>query len=889
MNLDTNNYGPLLGNAALKWRRTISGDLIVSIVIIVTITSVLITSFNFWMRSEKAKSIFESKASEYLHYLQDSLEVPIWTFDEQTVEKICDSFFKNELVSGLRVKNYLGETLFDNYNNDDSGLIARLGQVIHDGNVIGTIEIALTLQLYKENNFQLLKSSIINMLVTIFMLIGATTILLRLFLRNPLNYLNDRIDRIAAGDYAYKTRRYKQREIETIISKFNVMSEKVQSREKSLNEANVKLKQEVGERKNAEKALRKSEERYRTIIETAKEGVWIIDTEARTTFVNQQMADMLGYTVEEMMDKTVFDLLDDNYLEIFKEKQKRRQKGHSEQYDLKFCRKDGSDMWGIIKASPLFDSESNVIGSFGMITDVTNRKQAQDALLQEKQFTDALLESMPGILYAYDKDRRLFRWNRNAEIVTEYSFEQLKGMDTFDIVSPKDHERTASMVEKVLTDGHVEFEIDILTKSDKEIPYYITGVRMDIGDESFVVGVGIDLTEQKRSEEISRNLEMQIRQFQKMESMGTLAGGIAHDFNNILSSIFGFTELAKVKAAKGGNIEKELDEVLNAGFRARDLIQQILLFSRQADIQKNPIEIVPLVKEALKFLRASISSTIEIKHNFHAPDSIVMADSIQIHQVLMNLCTNAAYAMKEKGGVLDVRLDEVSIEDEQDFEDMRLEPGKYVRLTVADTGQGIPKQIMDRIFDPFFTTKKREEGTGMGLSVVHGIVKETGGAISVYSESNKGTVFHVLLPKLEGEAVDSYSVTPVAEKGSGRILFVDDEEGILESGRKILEHLGYEVVATDSSVEALALFKDGPEDFDLVLTDMTMPGMTGLELSKQLIEIRADIPIVLCTGFNAEMTTETIKDIGIQEMIMKPMLVSELAKVVGKAMNPENK
>jgi CheY-like chemotaxis protein/two-component sensor histidine kinase len=321
-------------------------------------------------------------------------------------------------------------------------------------------------------------------------------------------------------------------------------------------------------------------------------------------------------------------------------------------------------------------------------------------------------------------------------------------------------------------------------------------------------------------------------------------------------------------------------------------VKQILAFSRQAEEEKKPVQIGPIVKEALKLLRASLPTTIEFHQNIKPDLDNVLADPTQIHQVLMNLCTNASHAMREEGGILDVSLQNVSIVErglhivESEKSEIGLDPGQYLRLTVSDTGHGMTPEVLERIFDPYFTTKEKGEGTGLGLAVVHGIVKSYGGIITVQSDMGKGTTFHVYLPRIKRE-VTAGPESRLGEipTGNERILFIDDDPGLVDISKQMLEHLGYKLVTRTSSIEALKLFRAQPDKFDLVITDMTMPNMTGDKLAKELMEIRPDIPIILCTGYSERITEEKAKAMGIRAFTMKPLVIRDFANTIRKVLD----
>jgi PAS domain S-box-containing protein len=382
-----------------------------------------------------------------------------------------------------------------------------------------------------------------------------------------------------------------------------------------------------------------------------------------------------------------------------------------------------------------------------------------------------------------------------------------------------------------------------------------------------------------------RNLEAQLMQAQKMESIGTLAGGVAHDFNNILSAILGYTEIALLDIPSDSALEKNLNKVLQAGERARDLVKQILTFSRKSEEEKKPVQVHLIVNEVLKFLRSSLPSTIQIHQQIEIGNDTVLADSTQIHQILMNLCTNASHAMMEKGGILRVSLENMELDSDFTAQYPDMKPGSYLKLTVSDTGHGMSPDVLNRIFEPYFTTKERGSGTGLGMAVVHGIIKSHSGIIKADSEPGKGSTFHIYLPIIDEEEKSEKETDKPLPTGNERILFIDDEDALMDLGKQLLENLGYEVVARTSSVEALELFRTKPDQFDLVITDMTMPNMTGDRLAKELMKINTDIPIILFTGYSNGMSEHKAKEMGIRAFVMKPVTMRDLSIIVRKVLD----
>jgi len=431
--------------------------------------------------------------------------------------------------------------------------------------------------------------------------------------------------------------------------------------------------------------------------------------------------------------------------------------------------------------------------------------------------------------------------------------------------------------EDLKTKGSLVLETQHRHKDGSIFPVEMVVNYLKYGDREFNCAFVRDISDRKE-------IELRLQQAQKMEAIGTLAGGIAHDFNNILGIILGYADLAKDDAAPDSKFSQDLDRVLQAGERAKGLVQQILAFSRQTKVEKVPLSPQPLISEAVKMLRSSIPTTIDIQTDICQDCGAIDADPTQLHQILMNLCTNAYHAMEETGGVLKVELKIAESLPPELVKKGKETDASFLKLSVSDTGHGIGPDIREKIFDPFFTTKGPGRGTGMGLATVYGIVADYGGAITADSQPGEGTAFHIYLPQSKQEPSVMSSQEAGIPTGEEHILFVDDEEMLLEVARSVLEKLGYQVTTEQNSVEALKMFTKHPNDFDLVITDQTMPAMTGLELARKMLRIR-QIPIILCTGYSSLVDEDVARSQDIKAFVYKPLTKSNLAIMTRKVLD----
>jgi len=636
---------------------------------------------------------------------------------------------------------------------------------------------------------------------------------------------------------------------------------------------------DVTRRKRFEEELKQSEARNRLYFENANDIIIVVDSDLKVRSISPRIRHMLGYEPEELIGKTIGEItiIKPDYREKMLLEINRMLSGErisSSVYEA--MTKDGRYLFFEISGAPLVN-DGKVSGIICIARNIEERKKIEDALRESEKRYREILEQIDDGYFEVDLKGSFTFFNKAMHTMLRYDPGELLGMNNRRYMNKENAFKVYSTFNSIYMTGNPgrAFDLELIRKDGSQcfVETSVSLMRDARGNPTGFRGVARDVTEQKL-------LEYQLYQRQKMEAIGTLAGGIAHDFNNILSGIIGYTELALMEIRADNPVARNLEQVLRAGNRAKELVKQILTFSRQSEQEKKPINIGNVVEEALRMIRASLPSTIEIRRELEVKDCVIQADPTQVHQIVVNLCTNAYHAVKENNGSITVGLKDTDLETHALNRISELKPGLYVDLSVVDTGCGMPVSVMERIFNPYFTTKAMGEGTGLGLAIVHGIVKSLGGAITVDSTPGKGSSFHVYLPRKKNTLRQELSRTEAIPAGHEHILVVDDEITIVEMIGEMLRKLGYTVTAKSSSLEALEVFRERCGEIDLIMSDLTMPRMNGDHLAKKVHEIRPDIPVVLCTGFSEGISEEVSYTSGIKDVMLKPIILKDLAKTI---------
>ncbi len=644
---------------------------------------------------------------------------------------------------------------------------------------------------------------------------------------------------------------------------------KLEAKMVQLQETQKALQEEIERRKQLEKALSHSEKQFRAFVENSVDGILVADAaSSRFVYANPAICSLLGYTRQEISEMTVVQIHKADDRELVRKEFDDLAKGNKTLARAIPCRrKNGEIIYADISAKPFeLEGRNVVVGFFRDITDritIEEERQRLAEVVEHSQNIVMIMDIQRCIQYVNPAFERITGFSRQ-EVLSQTPIKLVDGLkdpsffkQMWEIVC-KGHQWTGRLSNKNRAGHLCHLEADIIPVKgpDAQIKNYMAVMR--------------DVT---REEEMA----VRLRQAQKMEAIGTLAGGIAHDFNNILAGMLGFSELGLLTSKKGSRTQEHFAAICSACERAKDLVAQILSFSRFSEESQIPINLHTILKEALKLLRSTLPTTIAFQTSIIKENVYIMADATAIHQIVMNLCTNAAHAMEDRGGTLAVALERVELTAEETMVHAHIKPGPHLKLSIRDTGHGMTREILDRIFEPYFTTKKKGEGTGLGLSVVHGIVQSHGGMINVISEPGQGATFDVYFPVI---ALESRVAEPPHEAvvgGSERILFVDDEIVLVRLVQQMLTRLGYRVTAFTDSRQALADFTDHPGKYDMVISDLTMPHITGEDLAKSILSIRPDIPFILCSGYSRKIDKARIEKTGIRAFLTKPFSRATIA------------
>jgi PAS domain S-box-containing protein len=746
--------------------------------------------------------------------------------------------------------------------------IARLAYYAPWDWVIGTSVYEDELQAYdillSEGRIRMIRiMSVAGLVITV--LIGLLSMIITWSLTRPVRQMTEVAEKIIGGDLNQVVPVTSQDEIGILAHTFNLMTDKLN---------------------HSLESLRNSEGKYRSIFENALEGLYQSSLAGRFINVNPALARILGYDSPEDLIVNITDIRHQFYVNPKDRDTLLEAISNNKQafgFEIHCYRKDRRKIWIAISARMRHDEAGNPAFIEGFITDINARKLTEEALLESKNYLDEIINSVGDPLFVKDQHHRWVLVNNALCNLMGRSREELLGKSDYDFFPKEEADVFWKKDELVLARGTESINEESFTGAHGIVYTIVTKKTLytNKNGEKYIVGIIRDITDQKRAEAEKKRLEAQLNQSQRMEAIGTLAGGVAHDFNNILQPMLGYAELLRMHLPADNPQHRYVERLYTAGLRAKSLVDQILTFSRRSERTIAPVQLQTILEEVYKLCRSTIPANIEISTDIQNDCAAVLLDPSQFHQVAMNLIINAYHAVEQSGGIISIRLQEITLENDQ-MMGTSLPPGRYALFSVADTGCGIEPSIMDKIFDPYFTTKEQGKGTGLGLAVVYGIVKELKGDIKILSELGKGTTFNIYLP-LNLDSLEVRAPASEAQQfptGSERILLVDDEAMIIEMETLILEELGYQVTSRLNSIEALELFKTNPQAFDLVITDLTMPQMTGEHLSKEIIAINPAIPIIICSGYGEMIGSAQAKAIGVKVLLKKPTTIAEMSQKV---------
>ncbi len=626
---------------------------------------------------------------------------------------------------------------------------------------------------------------------------------------------------------------------------------------------------------HSQRELERSRRSYSDLYDFAPVGYLTVAENGLITKANLAAAEMFDVPRKQLLQRAISNFIIPDDQHIFHQCRKKLLATKTKQSCELRLQKKGGAVFHVLLESTVNPEMDGTAGQFRLaITDISERRELEAILQNAKKEWEKTFDAISDIITVQDTDMRIIRANRATHETFQTAPGGLNGRHCYELFRGTETPCPHCPGIATLQEATPHSETIIHENMGRTFSVTCAPLRNEQGEFNRIVHIARDITFQMK-------MTAELAQARKMEAIGTLAGGIAHDFNNILAAIIGYADMARYTLPAGSTAKKHIEQVLKAGNRAKELVSQILTFSRKGFDQAEALDPAPITKEALKLLRASLPTTIEIQQEIDPDCGIILAHPSHIHQVIVNFCTNALYAMKQEKGVLTVKLRPVELKKIEVSEEPDVSPGPFVELMIRDTGCGMDAKTSQRIFEPYFTTKEFGKGSGMGLALAHGIVQSCGGFIKVESAPHKGTTFHVFFPAIAARPLASAKEKPQKlPRGNERILAVDDEEPIAEMYKEILEQLGYQVTTRSCSKQTLKLFLAAPDDFDLVITDQTMPHLSGTELAKKILEIRPAMPIIMCTGYSSLISEEKAHAMGIEKFVMKPFDQKELAATI---------
>lgn len=823
------------------------------------VTSLIVMTVDYNLIYKRNTQALKTDVETKMARAVQTLGHPLWLYDVNFIREFAEILTNDRSVVRVSVIDERDRTLVDAANANAAQAENTLQWSLEEEIRFKDYNVGKLIMFFTNSEVSLLTrrifiSDFIILFSVLLAVLGTTGFLINRQIFAPLGTLERNFHEIAEGRYSRRVKLKMKNELAAIATEFNEMVKQIQLRENKIRESEIK---------------------YRNLIESSTEVIFTTDLNGSLMFMNPRFEKWTGHRIANFIGQPFTLMFSPSCKTLSEERFRACLQGEKiPLFEIELEKSDKSVVHMELNLTSQYDGADQQIGSLGIARDITKRKESETMLRKYEQMIASTMDQM----WLIDGDYRIQAVNdaflrarcmQTNEIIGR-NIAELNGWQQF-ASAIKPHIDQCLRGENIRLQSWFDFPgggrryMDISFHPIYDAAKQISGVVVSERDIS------------KR-----KNLEDQLQRTQKMEAIGTLAGGIAHDFNNILGGIIGFGEMIEMfDVNENPSLNNRLEHILRGAYRAKDLVDQILTFSRHSDQEKKPLRLSPIFKEALYLLRASIPATIKIESTIDCPNDVAMANPTQMHQILMNLCTNAAQAMMASGGTLTVSLNQFDLDAGDDVLYAELSPGAYIQLSISDTGAGIEAEEIERIFEPFYTTKKPGEGTGMGLAVVHGIVNDHHGSIKVESEFGKGSTFRILLPRINIEPEYSHK-TPVLTmpRGKGEILFVDDEKTLVAYSKEILEYLGYGVEAQTNSVDALDIFLKDPDRFDLVITDQTMPDLTGLDLAVRIHRIRSDIPIVLCTGFRSPGIEEKATANGIRRFVKKPIGPRQLAEIV---------